>query len=72
MVYPATQPKNEFVTVYDHGKIPEWEPFDAVKLHAASSWTRSPKKFDPISNELKEKIKSTIASQIIRNVDSGL
>jgi hypothetical protein len=60
------------VTVYDYGKTPEWASFDEIKKHAAKTWANSPKRFDPISPELREKIKSTIARQMDRNAKSGL
>jgi hypothetical protein len=71
-VHPGPHPKNGFVTVYDHGKTREWVTFDEVKKHASKTWANSPKKFDPISAELKDKIKLTISAQMNRNAKSGL
>ena len=70
VVYPAPQTQNAFTTVYDHGKTPDWETFDTVRQRAAFAWSKSPKNFDPISDELRDKIKATISAQMIRNIES--
>lgn len=50
--------------VYDKKPIPNvWDDFDTVKKRVQEQWTKSPKLYDPISEELKEKIKGWVANQ---------
>jgi len=69
MVYPKesqqsgdgkTDVKNELKIVYDHGKVPLWESFDEVRARVNKQWSSLPKSHDPISDILKEKIRSIV------------
>ena len=47
---------NELVTVYDNGKVCDWDSFDAVRSRLNSQWDKCPKLHDPLSQDLIDKI----------------
>jgi len=50
--------------VYDHKPIPGvWEDFDTIRKRAQEQWNHAPKLYDPVSKELKDKIKIWIETQ---------
>eukprot|EP00842_Homolaphlyctis_polyrhiza_P001810 jgi/Hompol1/262/HPOL_005267-RA len=71
VVYPAESHvvgEDELVVVYDHGKpVISWDSFATVRERVATEWSRSPLKFDPVSQELKQKITKVMALQTAAN-----
>jgi hypothetical protein len=51
-----------FEVVYDKGPVPGlvWDSFDIVRNRVETEWKIVPKTYDPISNQLKDKIKRWI------------
>jgi hypothetical protein len=56
-------------TVYDHGKVIEWDDFTTVRNRVKQQWSAMPLTHDPISTELKEKIEEVIAKQSLENAN---
>jgi nicotinamide phosphoribosyltransferase len=67
-VFPRTvdekvNPKdNELKVVYDHGPIDDvWDDFDTVRQRVAKQWPACAKTYNPISQQLADKIKTWIS-----------
>jgi len=55
---------NLLEVVYDSGPVSvKWEDFDSIRARVAREWKASPKKHDPISPELKERVSNWITNQ---------
>lgn len=70
-VYPAgievpeaTGP-NLLRVVYDSGPVAPapWEEFDAVRSRVAREWRQLPRRYDPISQQLKAKVNRFLAQK---------
>jgi len=69
-VYPrgvdekVDEKENELKVVYDCGPVAGlvWDDFDTVKKRVATQWPAVPKVFDPVSADMKAKIKAWIAN----------
>lgn len=57
----------ELKTVYDQGKVIEWDDFETVRARAESQWATSPKTHDPISIALRSKISDVVNQQEVEN-----
>lgn len=53
-------------TVYDHGKIKEWDNFTTVRNRLEEQWKKYPKHFNVIGDELKAKVGSVRTAQDLR------
>ncbi|RKP24499.1 nicotinate phosphoribosyltransferase family-domain-containing protein [Syncephalis pseudoplumigaleata] len=56
---------NLFEVVYDHGPVADhrWDTFNVVRERVASEWRQAPKRHDPISSALYERIVAVEAAQ---------
>lgn len=56
----AVDPDNLLKVVYDKGPVPhfKWDDFSTVRDRVQREWSQVPKSYDPISSELRAKIKA--------------
>jgi len=65
-IFPAAEdekdPEDLLVTIYDNGPVAglKWPTFDELRAKVKSEWSIVPKKFDPISTELRGNIDAWI------------
>lgn len=59
---------DELRVVYDKGKVIVWDDFKTIRDRVKSQWTLSPPIFDPLSDQLKSKIKEVEAAQKLLNL----
>lgn len=63
----TTQHKdNIFHTVYDHGKVCDWDTFTTVRNRVQQQWNRLPPIAQVLSQELSEKVKRVQQEQADR------
>jgi len=52
------------IPVYDHKPLANiWVNFDTIRKRIVDQWDHSPKTYDPVSHELKDKISVWVAAQ---------
>lgn len=63
-IFPAEEndadPENLLKVVYDKGPVPQfkWDDFTTVRERVQREWSQVPKNYDPVSTELRAKIKA--------------
>ncbi len=63
-IFPAEEhevdPNNMLAVVYDKGPVRgfKWDDFSTVRERVAREWKQVPKSYDPVSSELRAKIKA--------------
>lgn len=64
---------SEFRVVYDHRPmpVPEDETFDVIRARVHKQWSKTPKKHDPISKALRDKIAAWSADFDAKNSSSA-
>lgn len=74
MVYPKTEENmndqaNALQIVYDHGPITnyQWATFSDIRNNIALHWPSSPNLFNPISDELNNKISQVVNNRAVIN-----
>jgi nicotinamide phosphoribosyltransferase len=71
VIYPSdgkADPNNVLQVVYDNGPVVhfKWDDFDTVRNRVDKEWRATPRKFDPISNELQAEV-----DKWIKDFDAG-